>query len=216
MLKAVHRRCDCRPAPGRTGAEALSLLPSAPPFPTKVGPQPDGNAAARLHGPQQLRRRRTGSAPRPPGGKPNACAGQGYCSTAVDHTCHVQNDVPRPGRLRPLRHRRGDEQAGRQRVPIAGLLRDADQRRALQHQRPQPGQERLDAGARRCSRRTGPSSATNCSRKQAEGEIPANQPLPETLGPPPAAFANTGPTYLWISDDNKERGNMTACGVERA
>ena len=48
--------------------------------------------------------------------------------------------------------------------------------------------------------------------KQANGELDSNQPIPETLGPPPALFAETGPTYLWISDDNSERGHMTACG----
>ena len=41
---------------------------------------------------------------------------------------------------------------------------------------------------------------------------PADQPLPETLGAPAGLFAETGPTYLWISDDNDARGNMTACG----
>jgi hypothetical protein len=49
--------------------------------------------------------------------------------------------------------------------------------------------------------------------KQAKDEIPKSQPLPTALGSPPAAFVTTGPTYLWISDDNKERGNMTACGA---
>jgi len=49
--------------------------------------------------------------------------------------------------------------------------------------------------------------------KQARGEIPKNQPLPATLGKPPAAFANIGPSYLWISQDNNQRGNMTACGA---
>jgi hypothetical protein len=49
--------------------------------------------------------------------------------------------------------------------------------------------------------------------KRAMGLIPADQPLPAHLGPVPAPFADTGPTYLWISDGNKERGNMTACGA---
>ena len=48
--------------------------------------------------------------------------------------------------------------------------------------------------------------------KQQCGEVPAGQPLPEILGNVPELFENTGPTYLWISDDNKDRGNMTACG----
>ena len=35
----------------------------------------------------------------------------------------------------------------------------------------------------------------------------------EQVGKPPAAFANIGPSYLWISQDNNQRGNMTACGA---
>ena len=49
--------------------------------------------------------------------------------------------------------------------------------------------------------------------KQAQGEISPEQPLPVTLGDVPELFAATGPTYLWVSDDNNERGNMTACGA---
>ena len=53
----------------------------------------------------------------------------------------------------------------------------------------------------------------SCSRSKARAaKGPADQPLPEQLGPAPAPFAATGPTYLWISDDNATRGNMTACG----
>ena len=32
-----------------------------------------------------------------PGREPNACAGQGYCSTGADHTCHVQNECKGQG-----------------------------------------------------------------------------------------------------------------------
>jgi len=47
---------------------------------------------------------------------------------------------------------------------------------------------------------------------QKAGTIPSDQPLPETLGAPPPVFAETGPTYLWITNVNSARGNMTACG----
>ena len=30
-------------------------------------------------------------------GKPNDCAGQGFCSTTADHTCHVKNDCAGQG-----------------------------------------------------------------------------------------------------------------------
>ena len=33
----------------------------------------------------------------PHGNDPNACAGQGYCSTTPDHTCHVKNDCRNQG-----------------------------------------------------------------------------------------------------------------------
>ena len=30
-------------------------------------------------------------------GQPNECAGQGFCSTTADHTCHVKNDCANQG-----------------------------------------------------------------------------------------------------------------------
>ena len=33
----------------------------------------------------------------PAGRPPNDCAGQGYCSTTADHTCHVQNNCRNQG-----------------------------------------------------------------------------------------------------------------------
>jgi len=30
-------------------------------------------------------------------GRPNECAGQGFCSTTADHTCHVKNDCAHQG-----------------------------------------------------------------------------------------------------------------------
>ena len=69
------------------------------------------------------------------------------------------------------------------------------------------------ARARKVFEQNWPEFRTELLAKQAKGEISAGQPLPATLGQPPAAFVNTGPTYLWVSDDNKERYNMTACGA---
>jgi hypothetical protein len=57
-----------------------------------------------------------------------------------------------------------------------------------------------------------PALRADLMTKQDMGDVPANQPLPARLGPPPSPFVGTGPTYLWISDDNEARGNMTACG----
>ena len=48
--------------------------------------------------------------------------------------------------------------------------------------------------------------------KQKAGALDPSLKLPAKPGPAPKPFAETGPTYLWISADNGERGNMTACG----
>ncbi len=78
---------------------------------------------------------------------------------------------------------------------------------------PNQGKSVWAAGARGVRGEVWPDLRNELLEDQADGKLPADQPLPETLGHPPADFADTGPTYLWISDDNLSRGNMTACGA---
>ncbi|MEO7827217.1 MAG: hypothetical protein ABIR60_08760, partial [Allosphingosinicella sp.] len=72
-------------------------VPEVPLFPTAVGPQPEGLPAHACMGLNSCRGSdRYGTAGAPDLG-PNACAGQGYCSTTADHTCHVQNSCRNQG-----------------------------------------------------------------------------------------------------------------------
>ena len=208
MLKAVHRRA-MDPKPGEPVPKPYPFE-KAPPFPVKVGPQPDGmplhacmglnSCAASDRFGYEL------------GGKPNACAGQGYCSTAVDHTCHVQNMC------------RGQGGCGLYGTGEEMMKPGANECRSLGSCATPINAERFSANgpnqgqsvwirARQVFQENWPKLRAELKAKQAKGEIPAKQPLPEKLGSPPALFANMGPSYLWISDDNKERGNMTACGA---
>lgn len=208
MLKAVHRRA-MDPKPGEPVPKPYPFE-KAPPFPVKVGPQPDGmplhacmglnSCAASDRFGYEL------------GGKPNACAGQGYCSTAVDHTCHVQNMC------------RGQGGCGLYGTGEEMMKPGANECKSLGSCATPINAERFSANgpnqgksvwirARQVFQDNWSKLRVELKDKQAKGEIPANQPLPEKLGSPPAAFANMGPSYLWISDDNKERGNMTACGA---
>ena len=131
---------------------------------------------------------------------PNACAGQGYCSTAADHTCHVQNECKNQGGC--------------------GLYGTAE--------------ELDDPGNNACKSLGSCATPINAERFSTNGKntgksvwARARQVFennwddirthvagaPEKLGPAPAPFTETGPPYLWISNDNKERTNMTACGA---
>ena len=131
---------------------------------------------------------------------PNACAGQGYCSTAADHTCHVQNECKNQGGC--------------------GLYGTAE--------------ELNNPGNNACKSLGSCATPINAERFSTNGKntgksvwARARQVFennwddirthvagaPEKLGPAPAPFTETGPPYLWISNDNKERTNMTACGA---
>lgn len=137
----------------------------------------------------------------------NDCAGQGYCSTTADHTCHVQNacknqggcglygtgeEMENPGFneckalgscATPINAERFSTNGSNQGLSVWRRAREV----FLAKVYPQVRQELLQQDV--------------------------NAPLPEQPGSVPAPFADTGPTYLWISEDNKDRDNMTACGA---
>lgn len=142
---------------------------------------------------------------------PNDCAGQGYCSTATDHTCHVQNSCRDQGGCGLYGtgeelNRPGDNDCRSQGSCATPI-------NAERFSTNGPNQRKsVWLRARAVFEEKWPAMRKELLEKQAWGELDANQPLPETLGSPPPAFAGTGPTYLWISADNGQRGNMTACG----
>ena len=142
----------------------------------------------------------------PNGNDPNQCAGQGYCSTANVHTCHVKNDC---------RHQGG-----------CGLYGTADELgrpganecRALGSCAAPINAERFITNGPHAGK-----SVWKRAREVFEKEVyPAlrleimdNNPTlhpPDVPGNVPEPFSENGPAYLWISNNNQARGNMTACG----
>jgi hypothetical protein len=184
----------------------------APAFPTTIGAGPAGMPLHACMGLNSCAGSDRFGAKGPPGGAPNSCAGQGYCSTAADHTCHVQNQCRNQGGCGL--YGTGEEMDNPGNNDCASLGSCATPINAERFSTNGPNQgTSVWARARKVfEAKVWPGLRDELLANQASGAVPADQPLPGTLGHPPADFAETGPTYLWISDDNVSRSNMTACG----
>lgn len=143
-----------------------------------------------------------------PGREPNACAGQGYCSTGADHTCHVQNECKGQGGCGLYGTGEEMNNPGANACRSQGSCATPINAERFSTNGPNQGQS-VWLRARAVFEANWEATRLELLATQKGG---ASQPLPATLGPPPAAFAATGPSYLWISGDNDARGNMTACG----
>jgi hypothetical protein len=184
----------------------------APPFPAKIGTGPQGMPSHACMGLNSCSGSdRFGSAG-PPVGAANACAGQGYCATAADHTCHVQNQCRDEGGCGLYGTGEEMDRPGENGCRALGSCATPINAERFSTNGPNQGKS-VWVRARAVFEETWAARRAELLAAQARGEIPADQPLPETLGHPPGPFAETGPTYLWISEDNSERGNMTACGA---
>ncbi len=183
----------------------------APAFPPSIGTGPPGMPAHACMGLNSCRASDRVGVAGPPAQAPNDCAGQGYCATATDHTCHVQNSCRDQGGCGLYGtdeelNRPGDNECRSQGSCATPI-------NAERFSTNGPNQRKsVWLRARAVFEEKWPAMRAELLARKAGGELYSDQPLPETLGPPPALFAETGPTYLWISDDNKARGNMTACG----
>jgi hypothetical protein len=205
MLKAVHRRA-IDPKPGEPVPRPYPFE-KEPRFPTKVGPQPAGMPLHACMGLNSCKGSdRFGKT------RQNACAGQGYCSTAVDHTCHVQNDCRGQGGCGLYGTGKEMDNPGANDCRSLGSCATPINAERFSANGPNKSKS-VWQRARQVFEQKWPAMRQELLAKQKKGEIPPDQPLPATLGKPPAAFANIGPSYLWISQDNNERGNMTACGA---
>jgi hypothetical protein len=210
MLKAVRRRSMNAPEPG-VPVPLPYPYKDEPHFPTSVGAQPKGMPAHACMGLNSCAASdRFGTAGSSKG--TNACAGQGYCSTAVDHTCHVQNACRGQGGCGLYGTGEEMNNPGANDCKSLGSCATPINAERFSANGPNQGKS-VWARARLVFEKNWPRVREELLAKRKKGEIPPGQPLPEGLGPVPAAFANIGPTYLWISDDNKQRGNMTACGA---
>lgn len=176
----------------------------APPFPTSIGPQPTSMPLHACMGLNSCRGSdRFGTS------QPNACAGQGYCSTAVDHTCHVQNSCKNQGGCGLYGTAEEMDNPGNNACQSLGSCATPINAERFSTNGPNRGKS-VWLRARAVFEANWPQL-----RQQllAVPGLSDTQPLPEQLGVPPALFAETGPTYLWISNNNAARSNMTACGA---
>lgn len=193
------------PTPYPYGAEP------AFPGPGVIGPQPEGlplHACMGLNACAGSDRFGMFGAP---GRAPNACAGQGYCSTGTDHTCHVQNECKGQGGCGLYGTGEEMNNPGANECRSQGSCATPINAERFSTNGPNQGQS-VWLRARAVFEANWEVTRLELLAAQALQKVPSGQPLPAALGDAPAAFAATGPTYLWISADNDERGNMTACG----
>jgi len=185
-----------------------------PAFPTTIGPQPEGMP---LHSCMGLNAcagaDRFGTAGPSGTGKPNACAGQGYCSTTTDHTCHVKNDCRNQGGCGLYGTGEEMNRPANNECRSLGSCATPINAERFSTNGPNQGKSVWLRAREVFETDVWPQLRADLLHKQSLGLIPASQKLPEKLGSVPAVFAPSGPTYLWISADNAERGNMTACGA---
>lgn len=176
-----------------------------------IGPQPEGlplHACMGLNACAGSDRFGTLGAP---GRQPNACAGQGYCSTGTDHTCHVQNECKGQGGCGLYGTGEEMNNPGANDCRSQGSCATPINAERFSTNGPNQGQS-VWLRARAVFEANWEATRQQLLAAQAAGKIPASHPIPATPGGPPVAFAGTGPSYLWISAENAERGNMTACG----
>jgi hypothetical protein len=216
MLKAVERRKGehgkkVDPVPGQPVPPQYPFA-KEPLFPKKIGLQPAGMPLHACMGLNSCAGSDRFGTQGPPGGKPNACAGQGYCSTAVDHTCHVQNDCRGQGGCGLYGTGEEMNKPGANDCKSLGSCATPINAERFSANGPNKSKS-VWARARQVFEQKWPEARKELLAKQARGEIPKTEPLPAKPGPVPAAFANIGPSYLWISANDTQRGNMTACGA---
>jgi hypothetical protein len=211
MLKAVKRRVADPRMPGDPVPAPYPFM-GAPAFPTAIGPQPQGMPLHACMGLNSCAGSDRFGTLGPPGNKPNACAGQGYCSTGADHTCHVQNQCRGQGGCGLYGTGEEMNRPGANDCKSLGSCATPINAERFSANGPNKGRS-VWARARQVFQQNWPQRRQELLARQAKGEIPKSQPLPATIGQVPAGFANIGPSYLWISVDNTSRSNMTACGA---
>lgn len=188
-----------------------------PVFPKTIGPQPSGiplHACMGLNSCKGADRFGTKGHLDPSTGEyvVNDCAGQGYCATASDHFCHVQNSCKNQGGCGLYGDQEELNNPGNNDCRSLGSCATPINAERFSTAGPNQGKSVWKRARAVFEETVWPATRAELLAKQSAGELPADLDLPETPGPAPAAFNNNGPAYLWISEDNTERGNMTACG----
>jgi hypothetical protein len=142
----------------------------------------------------------------------NDCAGQGYCATAPAHFCHVQNDCKNQGGCGLYGTAEELSNPGHNDCRSLGSCAVPINAERFSTNGPNQGKSVWARARKVFEEEIWPQTRGELLNKQEMGGLDAKCTLPDTLGPPPEEFQGRGPSYLWISDDNNDRGNMTACG----
>jgi hypothetical protein len=199
------------PAPGVPVPIPNPYIANPPGFPTKIADQPAGMPLHACMGLNSCKASDRFGVAGAPGLGPNECAGQGYCSTGTDHTCHVQNDCADQGGCGLYGTGEEMDRPGENDCRSQGSCATPINAERFSTNGPNQGKS-VWVRARAAFEERWAARRAVLLADQTAGAIVADQPLPAELGPPPEVFAATGPTYLWISNVNIDRGNMTACG----
>ena len=186
-----------------------------PPWPADVGTQPDGMPLHACMGLNACAGADRFGVSGPPGHGPNECAGQGYCATTASHQCHVTNDCRNQGGCGLYGTAEELENPGHNDCKSLGSCAvPINAERFITNGRDGVRGSSVWQRARQVfETKVWPELQKELSQKQKQGEISSAQPLPTTLKAAPAPFTETGPPYIWVSNDNKDRGNMVACGA---
>lgn len=159
----------------------------------------------------------------PTQGQANDCAGQGYCSTTSDHTCHVQNDCKNQGGCGLYGTAKELNNPGLNDCKSLGSC--ATPINAERFSTNGPNQrysvwKRAQVVFKDAWKTVNPDIGSTLREQiiaeaEANGYDFPNGPPPENIDGenPPSPFTETGPPYLWVSAGNTDRSAMTACGA---
>jgi len=127
----------------------------------------------------------------------NDCAGQGYCSTATDHTCHVKNDCKGQGGCGLYGTAEEMDNPGNNDCKGLGSCATPINAERFSTFGPNQGKS-VWARARKVFEERW---------EEIRKDLP--QDTPKHLHAAPAPFTHTGPTFKWIH----QGACMTACGA---
>ena len=185
----------------------------SPAFPMKVGHQPHNMPLHACMGLNACAGSDRFGKSGPADGQPNGCAGQGYCSTTADHSCHVQNECRNQGGCGLYGTGEEMDNPGSNDCRSLGSCATPINAERFSTNGPNQGSSVWARARKVFEEKVWPDLRAHLLEQQALGKIPADQPLPETPGRPPADFASTGPTYLWISGGGGSSGDISSCGA---
>ena len=132
------------------------------------------------------------------GGSPNACAGQGYCSTGTNHTCHVQNDCKGQGGCGLYGTGEEMNNPGDNDCRSHGSCATPINAERFSTNGPNQGQSVWLRARAVFEAKWAATAPGNCSRRSSRAD-PRRPAASGDAWRRAAAFAATGPTYLWIT-----------------